>query len=108
MTEVDGRISARCRLEVLRRIARIDRELEGRTVSQPTVPQVVLRAEAVAILLAGMLVTAVVRGGVAVASIFNVAPVFGMFNVAHFALPSLSTEWVFALWRIDWGRSGRR
>jgi len=60
-------------------------------MSQPSVPQVGLRTSTVAILLAGMLVTAAVRGFLAMGSWTAIAPVFGMFNIE--ALWSLPEGW---------------
>lgn len=69
-------------------------------MSQPSVPQVGLRTSTVAILLAGMLVTAAVRGFLAMGSWTAIAPVFGMSNIE--ALWSLPEGWNLLIWGIDW------
>ena len=70
---------------------------------EPTGPPPAMRSGTVAILVTGMLVTAVVRGAVALASILNIGPVFGMFDIALYSLPSLPYEWAVASWQLDWG-----
>jgi hypothetical protein len=50
-----------------------------------------------------MLVTALVRGVVAVASVLNAPPVFGMFDIPLSGLPLLPDRWASAPLLLDWG-----
>jgi hypothetical protein len=67
------------------------------SLSQPTGPRAAMRSGTVAILLAGMLVTAVVRGAVALVSTLIIAPVFGVFDISGYDI-----RWAGSLWLLDW------